>query len=116
MSGDSMSTDNNKKGTLDMSQASRDYSEKRDFIRMQVTTDSQIHFKGQSFAAKCIDLSSTGALIESEQSFEVNSEVVLSIQSGGGETPALQAQATILRICRMPNDCYQYGTSIDKYL
>jgi hypothetical protein len=46
----------------------------------------------------------------------VNSEVVLSIQSGGGETPALQAQATIIRICRMPNDCYQYGTSIDKYL
>jgi hypothetical protein len=111
-----MSEDNNKKGTPNMNQASRDYSEKRDFIRMQVTTESKIHFNGQSYSAKCIDLSSTGALIESQQSFEVNSEVVLSIQSGGGETPALQAQATILRVCRMPNDCYQYGASIDKYL
>jgi hypothetical protein len=111
-----MSDDNNKKGTLNMSLASRDYSEKRDFIRMQVTTESTIHFNQQSYPAKCLDLSSTGALIESQQSFEVNSEVVLSIQSGGGKTLALQAQATILRICRMPNDCYQYGACIDKYL
>jgi hypothetical protein len=48
-----MSDNNNKKGTVDMSQTSKDYSEKRDFIRMQVTTASQIHFQGQSYAAKC---------------------------------------------------------------
>jgi hypothetical protein len=99
-----------------MSQVSRDYSEKRDFIRMQVTTESKIRFNEQSYSAKCLDLSSTGALIESKQSFEVNTEVVLAIQSGGGETQTLQAKATILRICRMPNDCYQYGVSIEKYL
>ncbi len=99
-----------------MSQASRDYSEKRDFIRMQVATDTQIHFNGHSVDATCVDLSSSGALIECEQSFEVNSEVVLSIQSGGGETASLQAQATILRIRRLPNNCYQYGTSIDRFL
>jgi hypothetical protein len=99
-----------------MSLASKDYSEKRDFIRMQVTTEITIHVSEQSYSAKCLDLSSTGALIQSQQSFEVNSQVVLSIQSGGGKTLALQAQATILRVCRMPNDCYQYGTSIDKYL
>ncbi|MGK0247727.1 MAG: hypothetical protein ACI910_000454 [Oleispira sp.] len=111
-----MSDEYNKKGILNMNQSSRDFSEKRDFIRVPVTTESKIHFNGQSYSAKCLDLSSTGALIESQQSFEVNSEVVLSIQSGGGETLALQAQATILRICRMPNDCYQYGVSIERYL
>jgi hypothetical protein len=111
-----MSDNNNKKGTVDMSQTSKDYSEKRDFIRMQVTTASQIHFQGQSHAAKCLDLSSTGALIESQQSFELNSKIVLSIQSGGGETSTLQAQATILRICQLSNDLYQYGASIDQYL
>ncbi|MFT7409455.1 MAG: hypothetical protein ACI9EX_000026 [Oleispira sp.] len=99
-----------------MRQASKDHSEKRDFIRMQVTTESTIHFNGQRYPAKCLDLSSTGALIESQQSFEVNSKIVLAIQSGGGETQTLRAQATILRICRMPNECYQYGASIDKYL
>lgn len=99
-----------------MGQASRDYSEKRDFIRMQVTTDSQIYFNDQSYTATCLDLSSTGALIESQQSFEVNSEVVLSIQSGGGGTAALEAKATILRVRRMSDDRYQYGASIDRYL
>jgi hypothetical protein len=99
-----------------MSLNSRDYSEKRDFIRMQVTTDSQIHFNGQSFNATCLDLSSTGALIESDQALEVNSGIILSIKSGGGETLPLQAQATILRVRRKDNDRYQYGASIDKFL
>lgn len=111
-----MSADNNKKGTLDMSQASRDYSEKRDFIRMQVTTDTQIHVNGETYTATCLDLSSSGALIECSHSLEVNTPIILSIESGGGETPALQAQATILRIRRMPNNSYQYGASIDKFL
>ena len=111
-----MSTNNNKKGSLDMNQAARDYTEKRDYIRMQVTTDSKIIFNGQAYPATCLDLSSTGALIESEQSFEVNSQVTLSIQSGGGEIRPLEAQATLLRVRRMPNDQYQYGASIDRYL
>lgn len=99
-----------------MSQASRDYSEKRDFIRMQVSTDTEIHYKGQVFSATCLDLSSNGALISSETSLEVNSEIVLSIQSGGGETPPLQAQATILRIKRGEGNLYQYGVSIDSFV
>jgi hypothetical protein len=111
-----MSKENNKKGTHNMSQASRDYSEKRDFIRMQVSTETKIHHKGDVFSATCIDLSSNGALITSETSFEVNSEVILSINSGGGETPPLQAQATILRAKRLENNEYQYGMSIDSFL
>ncbi len=99
-----------------MSQISRDYSEKRDFIRMQVSTDTKVHHNGQIYDATCIDLSSNGALLESGQSFEVNSSIVLSINSGGGETPALQAQATILRIKRIKNDQYQFGVSIDTFL
>jgi len=99
-----------------MSQISRDYSEKRDFIRMQVSTETKVHHNGQIYDATCIDLSSSGALLESEQSFEVNSAIVLSINSGGGETLALQAQATILRIKRIENDQYQFGVSIDAFL
>lgn len=111
-----MSADNNKKGTQNMSQVSRDYSEKRDFIRMQVTTDTQLLINDENYAASCLDLSSSGALIECEHGFEVNTSVILSIESGGGETPPLKAQATILRVRRMPNDLYQYGASIDKFL
>jgi hypothetical protein len=57
----------------------------------------------------------TGAFMLSQQSFKMNSEVILSIQSGSGKTLDMQAHATNLRICRMPNDCYQYEKS-NKYL
>jgi hypothetical protein len=111
-----MSKENNKKGTQPMSQVSRDYSEKRDFIRMQVSTDTEIHHNGQVYQATCLDLSSNGALISSETSLEVNTELVLSIKSGGGETPPLQAQATILRVKRDENNQFQYGVSIDSFV
>ncbi len=99
-----------------MSSTSRDYSEKRDFIRMQVSTNCQIHHKGKQFDANCLDLSSKGALVESSHALEVSSEITLSIESGGGDIPPLNAQATVLRIVRQADDSYQYGVSIDHYL
>jgi len=99
-----------------MSSTSRDYSEKRDFIRMQVSTNCQIHHKGEQFAANCLDLSSKGALVESSHALEISSEITLIIESGGGDIPPLHAQATVLRIVRQSDDSYQYGVSIDNYL
>ncbi|OUS37273.1 hypothetical protein A9R00_11135 [Oleispira antarctica] len=99
-----------------MSSTSRDYSEKRDFIRMQVSTNCQILYKGEQFAANCLDLSSKGALIESSHALEASSEITLIIESGGGDIPPLHAQATVLRIVRHAEDNYQYGVSIDHYL
>ena len=78
-----------------MSSTSRDYSEKRDFIRMQVSTNCQIQYKGEEHPATCLDLSSKGALIESEQPLEINSDLTLVINSGGGDTPPLLAQASV---------------------
>jgi hypothetical protein len=99
-----------------MSSTSRDYSEKRDFIRMQISTNCQMQYKENIFSANCLDLSSRGALIESTQALEISSEVTLIIDSGGGEIPPLHAQATILRIVRQAEDTYHYGVSIDHYL
>lgn len=98
-----------------MGNASRDYSEKRDFIRMQISSNCDIQYKGNEFKANCLDLSSKGALLESEQAFEVDSEITLKISSGGGDTPPLIAQATILRIVKLNEGQYQYGVSIDQY-
>ena len=47
-----------------MSNTSKDYSEKRDFIRMQVSTNCKIQYKSSEFEANCLDLSSKGALID----------------------------------------------------
>lgn len=99
-----------------MSSTSRDYSEKRDFIRMQVSTNCQIQYKGEYHPATCLDLSSKGALIESEQPLEINNEVTLIINSGSDDIPPLHAQASVLRIVRQSEGNYHYGVGIDKYL
>lgn len=96
-----------------MSHGTRDYSEKRDFIRMQVSTAASILFNGEKFTAVCVDLSSNGCQIESSQGFEVNSEVTVLIESGGGETPALQADGTILRVSKKADNSYSYGIAIN---
>lgn len=98
-----------------MSSTSREYSEKRDFIRMQISTNCEIQYKGKEYVANCIDLSSKGALIECSQAFDVSSEITLKINSGGGDTPPLLAQASILRIVKVGSDQYQYGVSINQY-
>ncbi len=98
-----------------MNNTSRDYSEKRDFIRMQISTNCDIQYKGKEYTANCLDLSSKGALIESEHAFEVDSNVTLKINSGGGDTPPLIAEASILRIVKSSSGQYQYGVSINQY-
>lgn len=47
-----------------MSQTGRDYSEKRDFIRMRVDADVVLIHEGDQVSAVCIDLSSSGMQVE----------------------------------------------------
>lgn len=99
-----------------MNQRTRDFSEKRDFIRMQVSTLANIEYKGNSFEATCIDLSSNGCSIECDQSIEVNSEIVVEIHSGGGVTPPLRAKGIIQRVIKQSSQCFRYGISIGEFL
>ena len=46
-----------------MSQKDRDYSEKRDFIRMQIETTVALEHGDTKLSGVCIDLSSTGMQI-----------------------------------------------------
>lgn len=48
------------------------YSEKRNFIRMRMETPITFELDGTSYAALCIDLSSTGLQIETEARLEFN--------------------------------------------
>ncbi len=99
-----------------MSFNSREYSEKRDFIRMQISTGSTIFINNEAYTATCEDLSSTGALLTSKADLEVNQQVRIEINSGGGETPPLQAMATVLRKVEQDNQQFQYGVSIDSFI
>ena len=48
----------------------RDYSEKRDFIRMRVDADVVLIHEGDQVSAVCIDLSSSGMQVEAPRSFK----------------------------------------------
>ena len=98
-----------------MSHGTRDYSEKRDFIRMQVSTAASLIVNGERFPAVCVDLSSNGCQIEASQGFEVGSPVKVLIESGGGETPPLEANGTILRANKLADNGYRYGVAIDGF-
>jgi len=98
-----------------MSHGTRDYSEKRDFIRMQVSTPAQIIADGKSHPCVCVDLSSNGCQLETTSSFEVNSDVSLLIESGGGETPPLKASGTILRVNKQSDTVFRYGITINGF-
>ena len=98
-----------------MTYSTRDFSEKRDFIRMQVNTLATITHQGTASAAKCLDLSNKGVLLESKQDFEVNSLMTIDIQSGGGNTPALTANARVLRIMRAENGYFRIAASIEEF-
>lgn len=54
-----------------MSQTGRDYSEKRDFIRMRVDADVVLIHEGDEIAGVCIDLSSSGMQVEAPRQFAV---------------------------------------------
>lgn len=106
----------NKKGNATMSFNSREFSEKRDFIRMQVSTSSTIVINDEKHPAVCTDLSSTGAALTSKAVLKVNDKIEIEVNSGGGETPPLKAEATVLRANEHSTDEFQYGVSIDKFL
>ncbi|MFY9180332.1 MAG: PilZ domain-containing protein [Venatoribacter sp.] len=100
-----------------MSVSSRDYSEKRDFIRMQVSSPAVIALNdGSRYNLNCTDLSSTGAQLVASQPLPLNQTAQLTISSGGGSTRDLEAEVTICRVGQSEDGSYQIGVSIDKYL
>ena len=64
-----------------MSQNNRDYSEKRDYIRMRVDADVTLLHEGQVISAVCIDLSSSGMQVQAPRAFKVGDQLSVKIDS-----------------------------------
>lgn len=88
-----------------MNFASRDYQEKRNFIRMKVDTpvDVQVLAKGEHFHGKCRDLSGGGLLVELPTALPVGTEAEVSIKSTHGHSPMLQARVRVSRVDAQPD-------------
>ena len=100
-----------------MSNLARNYQEKRDYIRMQVEAPATLTLdNGERHTLTCIDLSSSGVQLSSQQAVTANSQGELQIESGGGSTPPLHARVTVCRVQPCDSGDYRIGLSIDTFL
>ncbi len=81
-----------------MASIDRSYSEKRDFIRMQVNSPIAIRHEGSDYEGICKDLSGAGMLLETEQAFAVGAELEVSIAQKRETHLPFNASATVSRI------------------
>lgn len=57
-----------------MSLIDREYTEKRDFIRMRLNAPANIEFNGEQQKAVCRDLSAQGMLIDTDHPFVIGDQ------------------------------------------
>ncbi len=74
-----------------MSQTSRDYSEKRGFIRIRVDAEVSLIHEGDEASAVCIDLSSSGMQVEAKRGFNVGDRLNVRIGSDHAALKDLEA-------------------------
>ncbi|MBU2712460.1 PilZ domain-containing protein [Zooshikella harenae] len=101
------------------------YTEKRGFIRMKMDTqaklkdlaDNEGNHSQASMAVKCINLSSTGVLIESTQPMVEGSSLEITIPSEREDFPDFIAEGTVIRVTQKPaNELYEVALRIEKII
>ncbi|MGF6667372.1 MULTISPECIES: PilZ domain-containing protein [Pseudomonas] len=97
-----------------MSQTSRDYSEKRDFIRMRVDADVVLIHEGDQISAVCIDLSSSGMQVEAPRQFAVGDRLRVRIDSDHAALSGLEAETEVVWVKAQEGDSQKLGLSILK--
>ncbi|UCP10122.1 MULTISPECIES: PilZ domain-containing protein [unclassified Pseudomonas] len=97
-----------------MSQTERDYSEKRDFIRMRVDADVALIHEGDEVAAVCIDLSSSGMQVEAPRRFKVGDRLSVRIDSDHAALKGLEADTEVVRVKEQDGANQKLGLTILK--
>ncbi|CAI3788739.1 hypothetical protein AHFPHNDE_02416 [Pseudomonas sp. MM227] len=81
-----------------MSHSDRDYSEKRDFIRMTVDAKVDLRVGDVVVPAVCKDLSSTGMQLEAQTQLSVGDQVGVHLPSNHPMLSDLDIQAEVIRV------------------
>lgn len=79
------------------------FSEKRDFIRMQIKAPAILVVGERQYQLTCLDLSANGARLTApgNSGLRIGDEGFIEITSGGGHTAPLQAN---VKICRLSSN------------
>ena len=99
-----------------MSLFDRDFSEKRNFIRMKVNTPLTIQHAGKSYDGSCQDLSADGMSVDTEASFQLGDQLEVLIEQQGSFHQGFQAIAEVARIQDNGNGNYNLGLTIKQIL
>ena len=97
-----------------MSQTGRDYSEKRDFIRMRVDADVVLIHEGDEVSATCIDLSSSGMQVEAPKPFTVGDRLSVRIDSDHKALSGLEAETEVVWVKAQDGESQRLGLTILK--
>ena len=83
-----------------MNSTTRNYSEKRNFLRMKVDPQAtvSVELEGQTYKGTCHDLSGGGLLLSMDSELPLNAEPIVTLQSSHGHSPMLIARCTIARV------------------
>ncbi len=97
-----------------MNPRSRDWAEKRDFIRMKVNTEVTITVEAsnQKIMGVCRDLSGNGMLLEANQPIAEGQTCRTSLNTPSAALPSLNAELKVIRCTQLGEDRYQLGTEI----
>jgi c-di-GMP-binding flagellar brake protein YcgR len=92
----------------------RDYSEKRDFMRMKVDSAIELRLpdRSRSLQGICRDLSGTGMGIEVAEAFEIGAELDACLPSSNANFPPFQTRVRVIRITRLDNGNQRLGVEI----
>ena len=92
----------------------KDYSEKRDFHRMQVNSEIDItDSKGNRFKGVCRDLSATGMQLYVEQAVAVGEELQTVLKPSSDQFPPLETVCKVIR-CEADGNGFLLGTNISE--
>lgn len=95
-----------------MSQTDRDYSEKRDYIRMRVDADITLIHAGDLIPAVCIDLSSSGMQVQATRSFLVGDRLSVRIDSEHAALKGLEAETEVVWVHQQDAGGQKLGLTI----
>ena len=93
---------------------SRNWDEKRDFIRMKVNTEITLSLNDsdRNVVGYCRDLSGTGMLIEVDEEIGTGDTCQTSLPSAGDSFSSLDATLKILRCTQVSDNKFEIGTEI----
>jgi hypothetical protein len=95
-----------------MSRIDRIYSEKRDYIRMQMEAPVTLHHDGQETQARCLDLSSTGMQVEATSNLAMGQLVRVHISSDHDKLSDLNAHTEVVRVIDLGDGRQSLGLTI----